>query len=123
MIDLDALVLILFSARIDNFLPLETQVQEPVLNPGPDYLKAARPKNQETNQPHFFGTESPQAEDANTSKDEDTSRNLETTAPNGRQNKFLTGGKSTQLTNQDSPPEKNTDLKAAPMTTAQEQKG
>ncbi|KAJ9071391.1 hypothetical protein DSO57_1037461 [Entomophthora muscae] len=66
---------------IDNFPPLETQVQEWDLNPGHDYLRAACPKDQEANHPPFFGSESSQAQAANASQDEDTSKDLATMAP------------------------------------------
>ncbi|KAJ9055828.1 hypothetical protein DSO57_1039199, partial [Entomophthora muscae] len=71
--------------RIDKSHPLETQVQEQVSNPGPDYLQAARSKKKEAVHLRFFGIKSPQSEAAKTSQDEDTSKNIETTVLNGRQ--------------------------------------
>ncbi|KAJ9063577.1 hypothetical protein DSO57_1039426 [Entomophthora muscae] len=60
------------SLRIGNFPHLETQVQEEFSNPGPDYLLAASPKDQEAIFPCFFGTKPPQAEAANTFQDKNT---------------------------------------------------
>ncbi|KAJ9054772.1 hypothetical protein DSO57_1010647 [Entomophthora muscae] len=107
--------------RIVNFLSLETWVQERGSDLGLDYSGAASPKDQEAVCPHFFGIKSPQVEAANTSQDEDTSKNLETTAPDERQKNCLMKANLMSLkpileANQDSPPEENAGLKAAPMT-------
>ncbi|KAJ9068256.1 hypothetical protein DSO57_1030484 [Entomophthora muscae] len=42
--------------RIVNFLPFETWVQEQGSNPGPDYLRATKPKGQGTAPLHLLGS-------------------------------------------------------------------
>ncbi|KAJ9073131.1 hypothetical protein DSO57_1019902 [Entomophthora muscae] len=104
---------------------IDKPVQKRVPNPGHDYLQAVSPKDQGAICLNFFGIDSPQAEAENTFKDKDISTKLEFTAPDERQDKLHNEGKeiptisfmslkSTQMTNQDSSPEENSELKASP---------
>ncbi|KAJ9062869.1 hypothetical protein DSO57_1005991 [Entomophthora muscae] len=112
----------------DNFLPLEPQAQEQVSNPDPDHPQATSPKDQRAGRPHFIGIKHPQVEAVHTFQDRDTSKKLETTSPDGSEDKFSNGGKKVPIikhmslkfilmANQDSPPDENGDLKAAPVVT------
>ncbi|KAJ9083420.1 hypothetical protein DSO57_1034868 [Entomophthora muscae] len=119
--------------QIDNFNPLEAQVQERVSTPDLEYSQAASPKDQGAGCLCFIGIKSLQAEAGNNFQYEDPSESLEITPPVERLDKLPNGGKeipnirlmslkSNMIITQDSPSDGTADLKAPSMTMTQEQK-
>ncbi|KAJ9048384.1 hypothetical protein DSO57_1035562 [Entomophthora muscae] len=108
------------------------QVQEQGSNPGLDYLWATRPKDQEDIHTQFLGLSPLELRPQTLLRMKMPAKNLKPRHP--IKDKKLPNGVKVILTtslmnlkpilaaNQDSPPEKNADMKASPMTITQEQK-